>query len=610
MLLPKKIRKLIALLRGQASPVLVGIAAGLGFWFGLIPGFTGVSAVILVALVLLNVPVGLFLLFAGLGKTVCFAAAPILYHFGVFVQEYLSVLLQLFGKIPILGFTDFNRPAIAGAVVGGPVVGIVLGLIAGNVILGFRKTWLKLESNSDKFAKWQSKGFVKALDRIVVGRRAKNAKEALESKTIYIRRAGAILVVLVLMVCLAGGILVKNSLIRDKASQALTKVNGATVDIEKVDLSPTSGKVSIAGIGMTDRDNPSQNKIEIGQIAAQVSVYDLSVGRLVMDEVLISDIKFDQKRDTPGDVLGGQEDQRDQAESKGIGIDKVDLNKLDKYFANAKKIKEWLGKVRRWIPKTEGVQGAAESTKPQKYLDYLTAGSDQSPTVKMLAKKIIADKVELGIKQFGLSKVTVSNVSNAPVVAGLPVEIDIRSLSGGANVKLTWHFESDDSPGGVSGMFEGIDLGKMQAGMSKNNAMQFSSGIASGTIEGRLTQDLIDLALNVNIRDLKANSGGKGMFGLDAKTLAEVFKVMEDLDLTLRIVGSVTEPQIVFDSDVLTKTFMDKLKQAGKAKLANEIDKQLEKSLGEKVPGKLKEIIKPKNLIDGLKNLMGGNRKE
>ena len=76
MLLPRKIRKLIALLRGQVSPVLVCIAVGLGFWFGLIPGFTGVSAVILVALVLLNVPVGLFLLFAGLGKSLCFAAAP------------------------------------------------------------------------------------------------------------------------------------------------------------------------------------------------------------------------------------------------------------------------------------------------------------------------------------------------------------------------------------------------------------------------------------------------------------------------------------------------------------------------------------------------------
>ena len=119
MLLPKKIRKLIALLRGQVSPVLVGIAAGLGFWFGLIPGFTGVSAVILIALVLLNVPVGLFLLFAGLGKSLCFAAAPVLYHFGLFIQEHLVWLLQLLSKIPILGLTDFNTPAITGAVVGG-----------------------------------------------------------------------------------------------------------------------------------------------------------------------------------------------------------------------------------------------------------------------------------------------------------------------------------------------------------------------------------------------------------------------------------------------------------------------------------------------------------
>jgi len=610
MLLPKKIRKLIALFRGQVSPVLVGIAVGLGFWFGVIPGFSGVHAVILIALVLLNVPVGLFLLFAGIGKSLCFATAPILYHFGVFIQGHMAWFLQLLGKIPILGLTDFNRPAVAGAVVVGPIDGAILGIIAGYLVLSFRRTWLKLESNSEKFAKWQSKGFVRVLDTIVVGKRAKDAKGALEARTIYIRKAGSILVILVLAVCIIVAMAVKDSWVRDKASQALTKTNGATVDIEKVALSPISGRVSVAGIGMTSRENPSENKIQVGQVAAQVSVYNLSVGRLVIDEALISDVKFDQKRDTPGEVLDGQQDQTDKFEPKDIGIDKVDLNKLDKYFKNAQKMKEWLSKVRRWIPKSKEEQKAAGPAKPQKYLDYLTADTTQSPTVKMLARNIIADKVELGIAQFGLSKIIVSNVSNAPAVAGLPLEIDIQSQSGGPHVNLVWHFDSDDSPGKVSGAFEGIDLAKMQSGMNKSNAILFSGGKVSGTIEGQLTPELIDLSLDINIKDMQASSGDKGLFGLDKKTSAEVLKVMDDLNLTLRIVGPVTEPQIVFDSEMLTKTFTDKLKEAGKARLADELDKQVEKGLGDKIPGKLKEIINPKRVTETLKNLFGPKKKD
>jgi uncharacterized protein (TIGR03546 family) len=606
MLLLKKIRKLIALLRGQVSPVLVGIAAGLGFWFGLIPGFTGVSAVILMVIVLLNVPVGLFLLFAGLGKTFCFAAAPILYYFGVFVQQHLAWLLQLLSKIPILGLTDFNRPAIAGSVVGGPVDGLILGFIAGYLVLSFRKTWLKLENNSEKFTKWQSKGFIKVLDRILIGKRAANAKGALEAKTIYLRKAGAILVMLVLVACATGVIFVKDSLILDKASQALTKTNGATVVIEEVDLSPASGKVSIAGIAMTDRENLSQNKIQIGRVSSQTSIYDLSVGRLVMDEVLVSDVKFNQKRDTPGKMLNNQ--QVDTPKDGDITIGQGDLNKLEKYFNNAREIKEMIDKVRRWIPKSQTSQTDAEPVKPQKYLDYLTASPTRDATVKMLARKIIADKVELDIKQFGLSKITLSNLSNAPDVARLPVGIDIDSQSGGANLNLTWHFESEDSPGNLSGTFKEFDMAMMQAAMSNSNAMQFQSGKASGTIEGLVTQDLVDIVLGVNIKDLKANSGGKGMFGLDVKTLAEVFKVMENLDLTLRIVGPVAEPQIIFDSDALTETFMAKLKEAGKARLAGELNKQLQKHLGNKVPEELKELIKPKSLTDSLKSLMGTYR--
>ncbi|MHC4072454.1 MAG: hypothetical protein ACYTGS_10550, partial [Planctomycetota bacterium] len=62
MLLPKPIRKILAIFRGSVSPVLIFISIMLGFWFGLIPGFSGIHVVLIVLVVLLNVHLGLFLL--------------------------------------------------------------------------------------------------------------------------------------------------------------------------------------------------------------------------------------------------------------------------------------------------------------------------------------------------------------------------------------------------------------------------------------------------------------------------------------------------------------------------------------------------------------------
>ncbi len=76
MLLPRPIRKMLAVFRGSVSPVMIFMSITLGFWFGLIPDFAGIHVAVLVLVVLLNVHLGLFLLSAALGKALCFAAAP------------------------------------------------------------------------------------------------------------------------------------------------------------------------------------------------------------------------------------------------------------------------------------------------------------------------------------------------------------------------------------------------------------------------------------------------------------------------------------------------------------------------------------------------------
>jgi uncharacterized protein (TIGR03546 family) len=247
MFLPSDLRKVLALLRGQVSPVLAALSVGLGFWFGLMPGFSGIHAVLIVLLVLLNIPIGAFIVAAGLGKTASLAIAPVLYHTGGFVQGHLGGLTDLLGKIPIIAITDFNRPALVGALVIGPILGVILGIAAGQVVLAFRRTWLRLEENSEKLRAWQGKKWVRVLDWIMLSASAKDAKTALAAKTVYIRKGGVVLAILLLVIFGVMSLFFRNEVVRTKGARLLTQANGATVDIDKVELSPASGKVAIAG---------------------------------------------------------------------------------------------------------------------------------------------------------------------------------------------------------------------------------------------------------------------------------------------------------------------------------------------------------------------------
>ena len=66
-ILPRPFGKMLAVFRGQVSPVFIFLSVLLGFWFGLTPGWSGLHVVLVVAVLLLNIHLGLFLLATGVG---------------------------------------------------------------------------------------------------------------------------------------------------------------------------------------------------------------------------------------------------------------------------------------------------------------------------------------------------------------------------------------------------------------------------------------------------------------------------------------------------------------------------------------------------------------
>lgn len=608
MIIPRPIGKILAILRGGVSPVFIFLSIALGFWFGLVPGFSGLHIALIVLVLVLNIHVGLFLLSAGVGKSLCFAAAPLLYHTGAWVQDYLSFLLRLLASVPIIGITDFSRYSVAGALVVGPIIGCVAGLLMARSVVAFRRMLLKLEQGSEQFKKWYSNRWVRILDRILVGRRTKDARSLFVAKTKIVRKVGAALAVLVLAISAVTTALVKDTKIRDYAATKLTRANGAEVDIDSIDLSLFTGDVSASGLQATDPDKPQNNQVAIEKIGADVSVYNLLLGKLVMESVEVTGVKFDERRATPGKIIEEKMEKQSPAfDPDSFQLKAADVTKLEAYLKDAKAVTQWLQKARRWLPKSKKETQVTAKEIPQGYLDYLKARAAVPASPRILAKKALLDKVQIPSQLFGRSQILLKNMSDSARTAGLPVTLELKSHETQASIDVTFDYSAKKETPHVSGAFDGFDLSKIQPGLGRNAGIMFKSGIASGQFHGQITSESIDLVIDVAMRDVQANAQGDGILGLGSSRTGEVLEVLQNLKTTIRVVGPVTEPRIAFDVNRLMGQFKEALVKAGKQRLIREIDDQLGKQLGEKVPEEVKDVLgKPKDLVDGIGRLLGG----
>jgi hypothetical protein len=336
-----------------------------------------------------------------------------------------------------------------------------------------------------------------------------------------------------------------------------------------------------------------------------------------MDKVELSNIKFDQQRSTPGTIPESDVQEKPPVfDPNDFKLENIDFSKLDTYLKDAKALKEKLQKLRRWLPKADDKETAAQPKQiPQKYLEYLKARAIVPASPRIMAKKAILDKVQLSWPIFGNSKLTLTNLNDAPKTANLPITFEMTSYDTPASINVTIDYSTKDQVPKLSGTFNSFDMTKIQSGLGSNAGLMFTSGLASGQFSGTATNESLDLTLDIAISDLKAQGQGNGVLGLGSDTTSQAFDALKELKTTIRVVGPVTEPRLVFDVKGLTDEFKNALIQAGKDRLANEIDsqlgKQIDEKLGDKVPEEIKDALKkPDGLLKGIGDLLGGKKEE
>jgi hypothetical protein len=465
---------------------------------------------------------------------------------------------------------------------------------------------LKLEEGSDKFKKWYSNRWVRILDRLLVGKRTKDAKALFSAKSKIFRKAGVGLAVILLLICGGATFLLKDTKIKEYAAAKLSQANGAEVNLETLKLSVLAGEALVSGIQVTDANNPENNQVAVERIAANASVYNLLLGRVVLDKVQVSNVQFDQKRQTPGTVIKKEAEEPEVFDPCNYEVTVADIARLEKYLENAKAVKEWLQKIRKWLPEPadEQAEKAVEQA-PIKYLDYLVARADVQPSPRLLARNVLLEGVRISSPVFGNTTISVENINDSPAASALPIKLQVKSKDTPLEIDMTLDYSSGEQVPTVSGAFSKLDLSKLQSNLSSSAGLAFTSGLVSGQFRGLVTSESVDLAVDIDVQNMQATGQGDGILGMGSKNTSEAFKVLKDLKTTIRVVGPTTEPRLVFDVKGLQGSVKEALVKAGQERLSEEIDKQideqLDKKLGDKVPSEIKDALKKsKGLLDGL----------
>jgi uncharacterized protein (TIGR03546 family) len=612
MFVPKPIRKWIRIFRGDVAPVLILLSVLLGFWFGLTPGFYGIHAALLALALLLTVHIGIFLIFAGIGKALAYAAAPLLYHTGVWAHEHAAGLIGVLANTPIVGISDFSRYSVAGALILGPVIGLVAGGLLALGVGSFRRAWLRLEEGSERFRTFRQKRWVRFLDRLLIGKGAKDVRDVLKRRPRIIRIPGLILAVLLIAGFFIGVQFVRDDVVTDYARRSLTVANRAEVDLRALDLELLAGSLAAEDLAATDPQQPTQNRIVVEKLVADVSLWSLSLGRLVMDKVELSGVAFDQPREQAGEVAAPLQLPAPPTFEPGkLKVPQSDTAKLQSYLENARKVRDMLVRAREYLPAPGITDERQQRTVPEEYLAYLTARSARPPAPRLIVRELVLDPVVIPVKQLGRSRVVCENLSDVPQHAGLPLRIEVQSQEKPAKAGLTFHFGPQVRGVEVDATLQNVDLRALQADLRTTNPVVFEGGTASARLTGLVDRDTVDLAIGVKTQGMKLRSTGAGLFDLDPQITAEVMKVLEKVETTLRLIGPIDEPRLVFDSTALTKQFRDALIQAGKDQLVRQLDAALGDRVPEGVPGAKDVLEDPLGAAGkGLSDLLGGEKDE
>ena len=299
--------KLMGLIFIPSTPIQLLLVCVLGFIFGFIPGFAYaplLSVLTILLVLMLRVNIGLFVLIAFLAKALSFPLESINFTLGTWLLDgFTQPIFKAAVNTPILAYAGFDYYLVTGAFVLSLVLGLGFGIFFAKSYKKFVDKMASIQAGSELYQKLTSKLIVKIGSRIVFGKNiAKINWEKIQARKFHqpIRIWGLIVVIACLLVVVFSLKIIETAMVSDIIKQQLTKVNGATVDYDSMNLNFGDAKLEINGLGAADPENLDKDRFYAKSISASMDIRGLLTKQIALKNVSVDGVSLYKERQSKG----------------------------------------------------------------------------------------------------------------------------------------------------------------------------------------------------------------------------------------------------------------------------------------------------------------------
>jgi uncharacterized protein (TIGR03546 family) len=597
------IRKIAKLLRGEATPFQLFMACLLGGLLAFIPNplhAPGLFLSIVFLLIILNANLFLSALIGGVIKLVALAATPFAYELGRYlVDGPLQPYFKNAINSPGLAYFGFDYYVIPGGLILGAGLGIVFGWIVLKIISGFRKKVADLEENSEKYKEWTEKKWVKLTTKLIIGGKSpkKSYNELLKKKMGNpIRILGVVFVALFCLVVYASNQLLTRTIVSSIVQDTLERFNGATVDLEYVDINWKSGQIEMANLAMADPEKLTTDLLRVEKVEADLNIQELLRKHFVMDKVVLRGATHGETRTLPAGLV--RKEPWITPKDKDPNKDETDDNKIDDYIEQYEVWRQRLAQAREWM---QYISGDEEAKKDDKSLEeWLEEEIREKGYNNVRAEHLIADAPTIWIRELSAEKVRTEGInelndetldihgrhlSTHPKVLGLAPTLEI--ISSGKTLEFILNFSGVAASADES-KDNAIALAFRRFPADKAFKQLKSSGeavVQGGTIDFEgvglwepAKQGSIEFPLTLTLRNPNIRISG------------DMYEI-EELAIPVEIYGVMDRPRIKVDGKALQASLLKAGQQAALGLAKTKGKELLQKELGDQYGGALGDAV-------------------
>lgn len=518
------IRKIGKLLRGKATPFQIISATTICGLLGAIPGFTQ-GPLLLLSLLFLLIVLNANLFLGGitlvLVKLVSLLLLPLYFQAGMsLVEGGLNGVVSALVNAPVTAWFGLEYYVMIPSLLVGLIMGLSLGILVTRALSSFRRKMSGIESGSERYQSYTSKTWVKLIAWIFVGglKGKKSWAELSEQKKgLPVRPLGVVMVVSLFVLGWVGIQFLDTTIVTSITRTELEKANGATVDLQGVEILPSDNRIVLNGLALADPEDLSKNRFSSTMITADLSGINFLAKKLVIDELHIAEPKSGVPRKVPGviTVKPAEVEPEQSTESEDV--------RLDQYLGAASIWRERLQTAKRIYDrmapyvKKDAAEESPAGEAPLSWREQLSLRAKELGYANVKSESLVSHSPRMWIKLLSSDNLQLSgsddrfalsgkNLSTQPALLDETGVVLVSRLDGELEIEMALPSRANPNTSSFRLRYIGMEIDELSESVGKNLPMSGGTMDLSG--KGTITGGIVDLPLTVTLNNSTLSAFG------------------------------------------------------------------------------------------------------